>query len=224
MEYVELINRREQETSARSSGTFPQEMKLIDSGLELLLQAFKRLLDAGVADLEEASIQASMHLQGRATSVLIALRRLAALGYWQEVLILERVAWEMIQRIEVYSQDETKAEAYLKDTDYMSPSDLRETIAGEDQEYLKRLRQLYTGLSRFPHGKVIMDASAAELLAPPPDKELRMLLLTVSRLTLKLLSLLSVVYREVCDLGENWKIDRAAWTLLWKQLTSVSNR
>jgi len=223
MEYVELINRREQETAARSIGTFPQETKLIDSGLDLLLYAFARLVDAGVARSEAASIRASMHLQGRATSILMALRWLATVGYLQEVLILERVVLEMIQRIEVYSQDETKADAYLRDKKYMTPSDLRQTIAGEDEEYLERLRHLYTELSRFPHGKVIADASADELLAPPPDKEVRMLLLTVSRLILKLLSQVSVVYRQACDLGQDWKTALAAWTLLWNQLTTATN-
>lgn len=223
MKYVDIIDRREEQTAARSIRNLPDETKLIDWGLDLLLQAFKTLVEAGVADSEAATIRASMHLQGRATSVFMALRRLATMGYWQEVLILERVALEMIQRIQVYCKDETKAEAYLKDKRYMSPSGLREKLAGDDKEYLNRLQQLYTDLSRFPHGKVIADISAGELLAPPPDEELRLLLVSVSRLIVKLLSLLCQVYSQVCDFGDDWKAERAVWAEMWKQVSSVSS-
>ena len=219
-----MIDRRDEETTARCIRNFPDERKLIDWGLDLLLQAFDTMVDTGAADSEAASIRASMHLQGRATSVLIALRRLAIMGYVQEVLILERVTLEMIQRIEVYSRDETKADEYLKDKHYMSPSDLRKELAGDDKEHLMRLQQSYTDLSRFPHGKVIVDISAGELLAPPPDEELRMLLLTVSRLLHRLLSLLSEVYCQVCDFGEGWKEERAVWAQMFKQVSSLSSR
>jgi hypothetical protein len=226
VKYVDMIDRREEETTARSILGFPDETKLIDWGLDLLLHAFKTLVDAGVADSQTATIRASMHLQGRATSVLAALRRLATMGYWQEVVVLERVALEMIQRIEVYSHDEAKAEAYLKDNDkdYMAPSDLRKKLAGDDKDLLKRLQELYSSLSRFPHGRVIPDAPADELLAPPPDTELRMLLLTVSRLFLKLLSLLSKVYGQACDFGDGWRAERCAWALKWNQVSIVSSR